>query len=167
MTGIELITEERQRQIGAEGWTPEHDAEHSAGELAMAAVSYALPPDARTPKRGTSIGYYVGLPGPPFSWPWSPQWWRRLEAAGVHSLDHDRVLPLPSTVDGESLCLETASAVSEPVRQEAGEGECALALPIWNLRTEGYLVERRLRGQHIEPPRPVNLSAYWKARKAG
>jgi hypothetical protein len=35
------------------------------------------------------------------------------------------------------------------------------------LCTEGFLVERRLRGQHIEPPRPVNLSAYWKARKAG
>jgi hypothetical protein len=50
--------------------------------------------------------------------------------------------------------------------KKLAKGECALALPK-RACTEGYLVERRLRGQHIEPPRPVNLSAYWKARKAG
>lgn len=42
-TGIELIAEERQRQIDAEGWTPEHDAQHIVGELAFAACYYALP----------------------------------------------------------------------------------------------------------------------------
>ena len=41
-TGSELIAEERQRQISEEGWTPEHDDEHSAGQLAMAAASYAI-----------------------------------------------------------------------------------------------------------------------------
>ena len=41
-TGIELITEERQRQIEKEGWTPEHDAEHKEGELAKAAAYYAM-----------------------------------------------------------------------------------------------------------------------------
>lgn len=30
-TGIELIAEERQRQIDVEGWTPEHDAQHADG----------------------------------------------------------------------------------------------------------------------------------------
>ena len=34
-TGIELITEERQRQIEVEGWTPEHDAKHAFGEAAL------------------------------------------------------------------------------------------------------------------------------------
>ena len=42
-TGIELITEERQRQIEVEGWTKEHDAEHKNGELAKAAICYADP----------------------------------------------------------------------------------------------------------------------------
>lgn len=41
--GIELITKERQRQIESEGWTPEHDAEHSDGSLALAACCYASP----------------------------------------------------------------------------------------------------------------------------
>jgi hypothetical protein len=42
-TGIELIAEERKRQIEVEGWTAEHDDEHTDGELALAAVCYATP----------------------------------------------------------------------------------------------------------------------------
>lgn len=39
-TGIELIAEERQRQIEKEGWTKEHDAEHETFELSAAAACY-------------------------------------------------------------------------------------------------------------------------------
>ena len=42
MSGIELIAQERQRQIESEGWTPEHDDSHDAGEIVAAAVTYAL-----------------------------------------------------------------------------------------------------------------------------
>lgn len=42
-TGIEIIAEERQRQIEVEGWTPEHDDEHIFGEMAQAAACYAHP----------------------------------------------------------------------------------------------------------------------------
>ena len=42
-TGIELIAEERQRQIDVEGWTKEHDANHQNNELAKAAICYADP----------------------------------------------------------------------------------------------------------------------------
>lgn len=42
-TGIDLIAEERQRQVEVEGWTKEHDAEHKNGELAKAAICYADP----------------------------------------------------------------------------------------------------------------------------
>ena len=34
---------ERQRQVTAEGWTPEHDDQHEWGELASAAAVYAAP----------------------------------------------------------------------------------------------------------------------------
>lgn len=40
---IKLITEERKRQIEVEGWTAEHDAKHTTGQLAYAAACYALP----------------------------------------------------------------------------------------------------------------------------
>lgn len=43
MNGIERIAAERKRQIEQEGWTPEHDAEHTNNELAWAAACYAAP----------------------------------------------------------------------------------------------------------------------------
>lgn len=42
MNGVDLIREERQRQLDVEGWTPEHDDEHDDGEIARAAAWYAL-----------------------------------------------------------------------------------------------------------------------------
>jgi hypothetical protein len=42
-SGIELIAEERKRQIEQEGYTAEHDDRHENGELAMAAACYATP----------------------------------------------------------------------------------------------------------------------------
>jgi hypothetical protein len=39
-TGIELIAEERQRQIEVEGWTKEHDSGHRNNELIDAAMQY-------------------------------------------------------------------------------------------------------------------------------
>jgi hypothetical protein len=39
--GIELIADERTRQISEEGWTPEHDDGHDEGELSAAASVYA------------------------------------------------------------------------------------------------------------------------------
>lgn len=39
-TGIELIAEERQRQIEVEGWTPERDAGYTDRSLAYAANAY-------------------------------------------------------------------------------------------------------------------------------
>ena len=39
-TGVEFIADERLRQITAEGWTPAHDDEHTAGQLLDAAEAY-------------------------------------------------------------------------------------------------------------------------------
>ena len=43
MTGIELIAQERGRQIEQERYTAEHDAGHTECELVWAAMHYALP----------------------------------------------------------------------------------------------------------------------------
>ena len=40
-TGVELIAEERKRQIEVEGWTAEHDDLHAHCELTTAAIAYA------------------------------------------------------------------------------------------------------------------------------
>lgn len=40
-TGVELISQERHRQIFGEGYPVKHDDKHTNGELAHAAVGYA------------------------------------------------------------------------------------------------------------------------------
>jgi hypothetical protein len=85
VTGVDLIAAERQRQIDAEGWKPEHDAIHKAGELADAAACLAAtePIFVRREQcdqnRRYSIGTTfvtpwpyetVGVPGQTWSAPW-------------------------------------------------------------------------------------------------
>lgn len=43
LDGVQLIAAERHRQIDQEGWTPEHDDDHSDHSLAAAACAYAAP----------------------------------------------------------------------------------------------------------------------------
>ena len=57
---------ERQRQQSAEGWTTEHDDDHSCGEMALAASSYAQYAH-RKPI----------APAIPFNWPWEPEWFKQ------------------------------------------------------------------------------------------
>lgn len=40
-TGAQRIAVERERQVGQEGWTAEHDDTHGNGDMAMAAACYA------------------------------------------------------------------------------------------------------------------------------
>lgn len=68
-TGIQLISEERKRQIEVEGWTPEHDSKHNTGDLAHASAAYAL---AELYRRSTKEGF----DNTPDSWPFSKEWWK-------------------------------------------------------------------------------------------
>jgi hypothetical protein len=68
--GVELIAIERQRQIDIEGYDPGHDIHHSTGDLALAAVSYAMPPHVRVYKN-LEGRYYV-----PYTWPFTFKDWK-------------------------------------------------------------------------------------------
>lgn len=57
------VIAERRRQIETEGWTPEHDDEHGAGEMAAAAACYAL--------NAAGCGCEVAR-----NWPWDGSWWK-------------------------------------------------------------------------------------------
>ncbi len=56
------VLAERRRQISAEGWTPEHDDEHDARQLAHAAACYAYPELTCIESVNT--------------WPWAPEWFK-------------------------------------------------------------------------------------------
>lgn len=58
------VLAERKRQINVEGWAPMHDAEHSGGEMAEAAICYVQ-------------GYTAWHPsGHEQRWPWELGWWK-------------------------------------------------------------------------------------------
>ncbi|WP_404991205.1 hypothetical protein [Cupriavidus pauculus] len=62
------VLAERQRQISAEGWTPEHDDEHIPGTLSQAAGCYI-----------EWNGYeqsVVPEGAIPINWPWAVDWWK-------------------------------------------------------------------------------------------
>ena len=61
------VAAERRRQIEAEGWTPEHDDEHSVGELAKAAACYVLVSAGFNPDATITV------------WPWHRLWWKPSE----------------------------------------------------------------------------------------
>lgn len=65
------VLAERRRQVEAEGWTPEHDDEHDAGDLAIAGACYA----AKAAGRGLHSSSSV-----PALWPWEPECWKPANA---------------------------------------------------------------------------------------
>lgn len=64
---LEDIAAERQRQIGQEGWTLEHDDQHSGGAMAFAAAAYAIAGHRPYSEVSPTI---KGL------WPWDMAWWK-------------------------------------------------------------------------------------------
>lgn len=60
-TGIELIAEERKRQVSKEGWTASHDDKHRRGQMAWEAACYAAN------STGGNLEHH---------WPSAQKWWK-------------------------------------------------------------------------------------------
>lgn len=78
--GVEAMRDvaaERERQKTVEGWTPEHDDNHSHGELARAAACYGAGYEIwfGTPGHGMTRGSRVLL-SPSRVWPFDHEWWK-------------------------------------------------------------------------------------------
>ena len=69
-TGVDLIAQERARQVTEEGYDADHDAERGDGSLVLAAVCYALPPERRARMPGVPDSW------PPAMYPWEPVSWK-------------------------------------------------------------------------------------------
>lgn len=72
------VLAERERQVSAEGWTPEHDDKHDDGSLALAGACYASNAatwashgTARLRTRYAEISKMAC-----FRWPWPREWWK-------------------------------------------------------------------------------------------
>lgn len=69
-SGIELIAEERQRQIEKEGWTIEHDVEHNKSQLSILAMLYVCPPKYRLMLSPSNWFKIIN---------WDIKWWKPTE----------------------------------------------------------------------------------------
>lgn len=65
-TGIELIAEERQRQIDVEGYDDMHDRHHTPQVFCRAAIGYALHEDPSKLVSDAAANL----------WPWSKEFWK-------------------------------------------------------------------------------------------
>jgi len=72
-TGIELIAQERQRQIDKEGYTSEHDWGHGDGSIAHAAACYAMP--LYKPQEH-NLAVLTNEKITPEFWPWDNDSWK-------------------------------------------------------------------------------------------
>lgn len=72
---IQIIQEERQRQILVEGYTDKHDDEHGGGEMAFAASCYARYAGYQSEIDGSEFGS-VNKELVDSEWPWELSWWK-------------------------------------------------------------------------------------------
>jgi hypothetical protein len=112
MNGTEMIAQERQRQITAEGWTPEHDRQHIRCELVQAARAYAFAALCRV--RYTTPSEDLAVPN---DWPlkWSQEWWKPsddpvrnlVKAGALIAAEIDRLQRRIKTEDRPAKCTST------------------------------------------------------------
>jgi hypothetical protein len=74
-SGVEIIAEERSRQIEVEGFEADRDAAYSRGELVLAAICYASPETVYIERRFTNNRIQ-------FDDPWPSSWNRSWDKAG-------------------------------------------------------------------------------------
>lgn len=86
--GVDLIAAERQRQIEAEGWTPEHDDGHMNASLAIAAACYAAPwPIFREQRQARAVVFVD-------PWPWDDHSDARKKDERGYAANHPHNFPL-------------------------------------------------------------------------
>jgi hypothetical protein len=87
LTGAERIYKERTRQINVEGWTPEHDDDHTDQSLALAAICYAAPEKIYVKREWAT--------GVTFEDPWPDSWAAYWDKRATH--ESDNTVPEPDS----------------------------------------------------------------------
>lgn len=73
--GVQIVLDERRRQIQFEGYDAAHDDAHNSGDLARAAMCYEREPAERKMRVGTD-GPTANVIEVPESWPWEGRAWK-------------------------------------------------------------------------------------------
>jgi len=139
--GAELIAAERLRQVTAEGWTPEHDAEHNiGGTLGMAASAYTWAAQLADGMDASDMTPADWVKWCPDYWPWAEEEWkpsndpvRNLAKAGaLIAAEIDRLgppaAPSPVLEEGPTGLIERLAEDLRNAWNNGYEGGSTLAL---------------------------------------
>lgn len=110
-SAIHDIIVERQRQQSVEGWTLEHDDEHTGGEMARAALAYLQLAALWT---NPDLKFYPLIVNPSV-WPWSPDWWKPTNP-------RRDLVKAGALIAAEIERIDRAAHQSEQLEGNAGEG---------------------------------------------
>ena len=118
-TGVQVIADERKRQIESEGWTPEHDDEHNEAELTEAARSYCWAHFCQTTLGATVKDLRII----PDCWPekWDRSWWKP-SSDPIRNLARAGAL-IAAEIDRIQRKASTNPAKSDEVTAEASAAE--------------------------------------------
>lgn len=72
---MQAVVAERFRQVEQEGWSTDHDDEHSRGQLAQAGAAYLLGPDRQT-FTDYEADEELRVVSGRLVWPWDYEWWK-------------------------------------------------------------------------------------------
>lgn len=120
------VLAERQRQVDREGWTPEHDDEHTDGSMARAAAAYCLCAEGPPPP-GEPSEFHSSRPWDfnilraiwPRSWSWPQPKDRRRNLVRAAAL----LLAEIERLDRAAAAREEARVAAAPGVRGSGEAE--------------------------------------------
>jgi hypothetical protein len=105
MIGVELIRQERHRQVYVEGFKESHDDGHRMAEIALAGLSYVSVAASQV-----RLGAGCAAERLPVYWPWNEDWWKPspdpvinlIKAGALIAAEIDRLQRLASRSEAAS-----------------------------------------------------------------
>lgn len=110
-TGVQIIAEERSRQLCDEGFSRRRDDKYADGELARAAACYALPYEIREWAGRMAGTYRSNL------WPWKSRWWKPTPENRIRELAKAGAL-IAAEIDRQQRMRRTLDEVTDAARKE-------------------------------------------------
>ena len=164
--GAALISIERHRQVEQEGWTPQHDDEHTNSALIDAAICYATEHFA---SHDTSLE-------PPEGWPWDSSWWKPkdpvanlVRAGALIAAEIDRLLRVSPVAEAEQAAIPAPRPDASPLpRCDHGvvSGEDGLCWECAREQDQAFLGDAHPSPAHV-PLTPDQIAVYFGVMKSG
>jgi len=116
MNGVELIAQERQKQIEQDGWSANHDDAHDRFQLSDAAMAYLNPSNSDHIRR---------------FWPWDWKWWKPARGNSIN--DRYEIYHIRDLVKAGALIAAEIDRLQRLNKKKANDGShCTCDVQYWD-----------------------------------